>query len=50
MNRWWTYLWVGEEARGLSGLFGGMLPGLPFPGGGIGFLGGTIGAAGLDGL
>lgn len=35
---------------GLSGLFGGMLPGLAFPGGGIGFLGGTTGAAGLRGL
>lgn len=36
--------------RGLSGLLGGMLPCLLFPGGGIGFLGGTTGAAGLDGL
>lgn len=34
----------------MSGLFGGRLPGLPFPGGGTGFLGGTTGAAGLDGL
>lgn len=34
--------------RGLSGLFGGMFVGLAFPGGGIGFLGGTNGAAGLD--
>lgn len=45
-----TYLRIGEGVRGLSGLFGGRFPCLPFPGGGIGFLGGTTGAAGLDGL
>lgn len=49
-NRRWTYLRLEEEVRGLSGLFGGILPGLPFPGGGTGFLGGTNGAAGLVGL
>lgn len=49
-NRCWTYLRFGEGTRGLSGLFGGRLPGLPFPGGGTGFLGGTTGAAGLLGL
>lgn len=47
--KWWTdtYLKLGEEARGFSGLFGGIIPGRPFPGGGTGFLGGTKGAAGL---
>lgn len=46
----WTHLRFGEGTRGLSGLFGGKLPGLPFPGGGTGFLGGTTGAAGFVGL
>lgn len=43
----WTYLRFGDDVKGLSGLFGGRLPGLPFPGGGAGFLGGTNGAAGF---
>ncbi|TNN85007.1 hypothetical protein EYF80_004661 [Liparis tanakae] len=45
-----AHLRFGEGASGLSGLFGRKPPGLPFPGGGTGFLGGTTGAAGLDGL
>ena len=49
-NRHWTYLRLEEGVRGLSGLFGGILPTRPFPGGGTGFLGGTNGAAGLVGL
>lgn len=45
-----TYLKFGERTIGLLGLFGGRFDGLPFPGGGTGFLGGTNGAAGLSGL
>lgn len=45
-----TYLRFGDGVKGLSGLFGGRLPGRPFPGGGAGFLGGTSGAAGLAAL
>lgn len=45
-----THFRLGEGARGLSGLLGGKPPGRPLPGGGAGFLGGTSGAAGLDGL
>lgn len=45
-----AHLRLGEGTRGLSGLFGGKLPGRVFPGGGIGFLGGTTGAVGLAGL
>lgn len=41
-----TYLRFGVGVRG----FGGMFPGLPFPGGRIVFLGGTSGAAGLISL
>lgn len=46
----WTYFRFGEGVKGFSGLLGGRLPGLPFPGGGAGFLGGTSGAAGFVAL
>lgn len=46
-----THLATGDGARGFSGRFGCSATGRssPFPGGGTGFLGGTMGA-GLAGL